>query len=313
LRLLTGCDRWSPGSSTPILMPELPEVELLCRRLDERGAGRTISRLDLASFAALKTFDPPLRSLVGRRFEECHRRGKFICVQLGAVDGSSADPEWLVIHLARGGWVKWRDKLTTAPVKVGRGPLALRVGFEEGDGFDVTEMGHEKRLAIWTAHSPDDIEQVATLGPEPLDPEFTEERCGTILRAEKAYLKHALSRQSVIAGVGNAYSDEALHAARLSPFKPASNLSDDELSRLYSSLIAVLREAIDRAESLDLDQLKDGKRGAMRVHGRTGEACPVCGDVVREVSFATRSLQYCATCQTGGKPLADRRLSRLLK
>jgi len=292
-------------------MPELPEVELLCRRLGERCAGRTVDRLDLASFAALKTFDPPLKSLVGGRFEECHRRGKFICIRLGEL--ASPGSEWLVIHLARGGWVKWRDKLTTAPVKVGRGPLAMRVGFSEGDGFDVTERGHEKRLAIWTAHSPTDIESVATLGPEPLDADFTEERFGAILGAEKADLKHALSRQSVIAGVGNAYSDEALHAARLSPFKPASKLSAEEVCRLYASLIGVLREAVKRSEELDLDQLKDGKRGGMRVHGRTGEACPICGDVVREVSFATRSLQYCATCQTGGKPLADRRLSRLLK
>ncbi len=295
-------------------MPELPEVEVLCRRLDERCAGRTVERLDLASFAALKTFDPPLRSLVPSRFEECRRRGKFICIRLADVADASPPPQhWLVIHLARGGWVKWRDKLATAPVKLGRGPLALRVGFSEGDGFDVTEMGHEKRLAVWTAHSPTEIESVATLGPEPLDAEFTEERFASILRGENADLKHALSRQSVIAGVGNAYSDEALHAARLSPFKPASKLSPDEVSRLYGSLIGVLREAIERSEPLDLDQLKDGKRGGMRVHGRAGQACPVCGDVVREVSFATRSLQYCATCQTGGKPLADRRLSRLLK
>jgi formamidopyrimidine-DNA glycosylase len=296
-------------------MPELPEVELLCRRLDERCAGRKVSRLDLASISALKTFDPPLRSLVGRTFESCSRRGKFICIRLGA-DGTA--PEWLVMHLARAGWVKWRTKLSTAPLKLGGGPIVLRVGFEGGDGFDVTEMGHERRLGVWTAHSPADIELLATLGPEPLDAEFTETRFAQILLGEKGDVKHCLSRQSVIAqsviaGVGNAYSDEALHAAKLSPFKSAAKLSPDEVSRLYNALIGVLRDALDRGDELDLDELKDGKRSGMRAHARTGLPCPICGDTIREVSFATRSLQYCPTCQTGGRPLADRRLSRLLK
>ena len=292
-------------------MPELPEVELLCRRLDERCAGRTVTRLDLASISALKTFDPPLRTLVGRSFGTCTRRGKYLCMRL---DGAGEEPpEWLVIHLARAGWIKWRDKLTTAPVRIGRGPMVLRVGFEGGAGFDVTEMGHERRLAIWTTHDPNDIEAVATLGPEPLEASFTEERFAAILAAEKGDLKHCLSRQSVIAGVGNAYSDEALHAAKLSPFKTAAKLSADEVARLYAALESVLRDAIARADTLDMDELKDGKRAGMSVHARTGLPCPVCGDIVREVSFATRSLQYCPTCQTGGKPLADRRLSRLLK
>jgi formamidopyrimidine-DNA glycosylase len=291
-------------------MPELPEVELLCRRLDERCAGREVDRLDLASISALKTFDPPLRALLGRTFESCSRRGKFICIRL---DADRTPPEWLVMHLARAGWVKWRTKLSTVPLKVGRGPIVLRMGFPEGDGFDVTEMGHERRLAVWTAHSPTDIESVATLGPEPLDPAFTEERFAEILLGEKGDLKHCLSRQSVIAGVGNAYSDEALHAAKLSPFKPAAKLSPDEVSRLYHALIGVLREALARGEGLELDELKDGKRSGMRAHGCTGLPCPICRDTIREVSFATRSLQYCPTCQTGGKPLADRRLSRLLK
>jgi formamidopyrimidine-DNA glycosylase len=292
-------------------VPELPEVELLCRRLDERCSGHTVTRLDLASISALKTFEPPLRSLVGRTFESCTRRGKYLCMRLVSAD--SSPPEWLVVNLARAGWIKWRDKLSTVPIKIGRGPMVMRVGFEGGNGFDVTEMGHERRLAIWTAHSPTDIEAVATLGPEPLDPDFTEERFAGILSAERGDLKHCLSRQSVIAGVGNAYSDEALHAAGLSPFKTAAKLSPAEISRLYAALIGVLSAAIARAEALEMDELKDGKRAGMAVHARTGLECPVCGDTVREVSFATRSLQYCPTCQTGGKPLADRRLSRLLK
>jgi formamidopyrimidine-DNA glycosylase len=292
-------------------VPELPEVEILCRRLDERCAGHTLARVDLASISALKTFDPPLRSLVGDEFRSCRRRGKYLCILLEPND--VAEPVWLVVHLARAGWIKWRDRPATGPVKVGRGPLVLRIGLDNGAGFDVTEMGHERRLAIWAVRSPEQIDGIATLGPEPLDPSFTEERFAAILAGEKGDLKHCLSRQSVIAGVGNAYSDEALHAAGLSPFKPAAKLSPEEVSRLYDALLEVLREAIDRASSLDMDELKDGKRSGMRVHARTGLQCPVCGDTVRQVSFATRSLQYCPTCQTGGKPLADRRLSRLLK
>lgn len=286
-------------------MPELPEVEILCRRLHERCAGQTIERAELASLSALKTFDPPLSALSGATFVGCHRRGKYVCFDL-------AD-SWLVVNLARSGWVKWRASFQKAPPKLGRGPLALRVRLVGGGGLDVTEMATERRLAIWIVHDPDEIEGVSTLGPEPLDPAFTRQRLAEILTGQKGDVKHALSRQSLVAGVGNAYSDEALHAARLSPFKQAAKLSDDELDRLYAGLVGVLSAGIDRAAGLDMEELKDGKRQGMSVHGRTGLPCPVCGDTVREVSFATRSLQYCATCQTGGKPLADRRMSRLLK
>jgi formamidopyrimidine-DNA glycosylase len=286
-------------------VPELPEVEILCRRLAERTSGRSVAKLELASLSALKTFDPPLRALEGRLFSGVQRRGKYICMGLSG--------DWLVVNLARSGWVKWRDKFGAGAPKLGRGPLALRARLDDGSGFDVTEMSTEKRLAIWAVHDPSDIEGIATLGPDPLDPSFTRERLGELLASQSGDLKHALSHQSLIAGVGNAYSDEALHAARLSPFKPAAKLTADELTRVYDGLVGVLREAVERASDLDLDELKDGKRSGMRVHGRTGQPCPVCGDTVREVSFATRSLQYCPTCQTGGKPLADRRLSRLLK
>jgi formamidopyrimidine-DNA glycosylase len=285
-------------------MPELPEVEALARRLDERTRGRSVERLELASVSALKTYEPPISALKGEAFGGVERRGKYVCMRIGR--------NWLVVHLARGGWVRWREKLTASPGRPGRGPLALRVGLGT-DGFDITEMGTEKRLALWVVADPADVEGIATLGPEPLDPSLTIERLGGLLAAEKGDLKHAISRQSVIAGVGNAYSDEVLHAARLSPFKPAAKLTPGELEALHSALTGVIGDAVERAAALDLDELKDGKRQHMSVHGRAGESCPVCGDTVREVSFATRSLQYCPSCQTGGRPLADRRLSRLLK
>jgi formamidopyrimidine-DNA glycosylase len=291
-------------------VPELPEVQALVEFLDERMRDQVIERCELGAIAALKTFDPSLDELVGRPVTSCIRRGKFLCLD---VDGL-----WLVIHLARGGWVTWWDSLPTTRAKPTRSPIALRVGFAAVDfapspGFDVTEMGTEKRLALWVVHRPEDVEPLAALGPDPLDPGFDAETLGTILSRAPGTIKNALATQSLIAGVGNAYSDEILHVARLSPFKPAARLNPEEVGRVHSALVTVLGEATARSSGRSAKELKGEKKRAMGVHGRTGEPCPVCGDVVREVSYATKSLQYCATCQTGGKPLADRRLSRLLK
>ena len=290
-------------------MPELPEVEALTRFLAVQAVGRVIRRVELAAFAALKTFDPPLDALVGRTVAGCGRRGKFLLLSTVPED----DELWLVLHLARGGWVRWSDDLPAAKAKPGKGPLALRVGFEGGSGFDVTEAGTEKRLATYVVRSPDHVEGVTRLGPDPLDPAFDTAAFAAALREHGGQVKAALTTQSVVAGVGNAYSDEALHVARLSPFKNAAKLDDDEVGRLHAAVVAVLSEAMERSAGLPAAGLKAEKRSGMRVHGRTGEPCPVCGDTIRQVAFATKSLQYCPTCQTGGKPLADRRLSRLLK
>jgi formamidopyrimidine-DNA glycosylase len=291
-------------------MPELPEVQALVEFLDEKMAGRQVERCELGAIAALKTFDPPLDDLIGRQVTSCSRRGKFVCIDL--------DGLWLVIHLARGGWVKWWDTLPTTKARPSRSPIALRIGFTAADfapsaGFDVTEMGTEKRLALWVVHQPTDVEPLADLGPDPLDPGFDVATLGRILATAKGTIKNALSTQSLIAGVGNAYSDEILHGAKLSPYKAAAKLSADEIERVHSAMVTILGDAVARSSGRSAQELKGEKKRAMAVHGRTGEPCPVCGDVVREVSFATKSLQYCATCQTGGRPLADRRLSRLLK
>lgn len=286
-------------------MPELPEVETLARFLDGRAAGHTVERAELAAFAALKTYDPPLDALVGRTVTGCGRRGKFLLLE--------ADALWLVLHLARGGWLRWSDELPAARARPGKGPLALRIGLEGGAGFDVTEAGTEKRLAAYVVRSPDDVDGVARLGPDPLDPAFDAAALGAALRAHGGQLKAALTTQTVVAGVGNAYSDEALHVARLSPFKSAAKLGDDEVGRIHAAVVEVLTDALQRSAGLPAAGVKAEKKSGMRVHGRTGQPCPVCGDTIREVSFATKSLQYCTTCQTGGKPLADRRLSRLLK
>jgi formamidopyrimidine-DNA glycosylase len=286
-------------------VPELPEVEALTRYLSEQAGGQRVERIELAALSALKTFRPPIDSLRGQVVQGVERRGKHVCFHVG--------PEWMVVHLSRGGWVQWRDQVPTARAKMGKGPLALRVGLSGGAGFDLTEAGTEKRLAIWIVDDPAAVEGVARLGPDPLADGFDVAALGAALASRPGNLKTVLTDQSVLAGVGNAYSDEVLHAARLSPFKAAGKLTPAELQGLHAALMTTLGDAVTRSLGLPAKGLKGEKKSGMAVHGRAGLACPVCGDTVREVSFATRSLQYCPTCQTGGRTLADRRLSRLLK
>lgn len=259
----------------------------------------------MATVSALKTFSPAPSDLVGRPVTGVTRHGKWLDL---ATDGPH-----LVWHLARAGWLRWYDAVPGTPVRPGRSPLALRVVLDDGSGFDLTEQGTRKRLAVHVVDDPADVPLVASLGVEPLAEEFTVERLIELARARNQQVKGLLRDQGVIAGIGNAYSDEILHAARMSPFALTGKLSDDDLARLHATIREVLTEALEAAAGRPAAELKDAKRRGMRVHGRTGEACPVCGDVVREVSFADSALQYCATCQTGGKPLADRRMSRLLK
>jgi formamidopyrimidine-DNA glycosylase len=280
-------------------------VEALAGFLREHCAGQDIARAEGAALSALKTFDPPIERLAGRTIAGVSRIGKYLTFDTGGI--------WLVIHLARGGWVHWREQVPAARARPGRGPMALRIGLSGGAGFDVTEQGTEKRLALWVVTDPAQVEGIAGLGPDPLSPGFTAEVLGRVLRSSSGHLKNVLTDQSALAGVGNAYSDEALHAARLSPYKPAARLSDEEVGRLHGALVRVLADAVARSTGLAASGLKSEKKSGLAVHGRTGQPCPVCGDTIREVSLASKSFQYCPTCQTGGKPLADRRLSRLLK
>ncbi|WP_166346746.1 Fpg/Nei family DNA glycosylase [Phytoactinopolyspora limicola] len=287
-------------------MPELPEVEALGAFLREHAVGKAVKRIDVATINVLKTFDPPLTALGGLTVTGVSRHGKFLDINCDGVH--------LVIHLARAGWLRWSDSLSPRPPKPGKGPLALRVHLVDGSGFDLTEAGTRKKLAVYVVRDASDVPGVARLGIDPLGPEFTVEHLHGLLRAAgRAQIKGVLRNQSVIAGIGNAYSDEVLHAARLSPFHPASTLSDDEVADLHRVIVDELTSALTRAAGLAARDLKDSKRSSMRVHGRTGQPCPVCQDTVREVSFSDSSFQYCPTCQTGGKVLADRRLSRLLK
>ncbi|MFF2379624.1 Fpg/Nei family DNA glycosylase [Streptomyces sp. NPDC058108] len=286
-------------------MPELPEVEALRDFLADHLVGRRVVRVLPVAISVLKTYDPPVTAFEGREVTAVCRRGKFLDIE--------ADGLHLVTHLARAGWLQWRDPLPDGPPKPGKGPLALRVALESGEGFDLTEAGTQKRLAVHVVRDPEEIPGVARLGPDPLAADFDEARFARLLEGERRRLKGALRDQSLIAGVGNAYSDEILHAARMSPFKLASSLTPEETGRLYEALRGTLSEAVERSHGLAAGRLKREKKTGLRVHGRTGEPCPVCGDTIREVSFSDSSLQYCPTCQTGGRPLADRRLSRLLK
>jgi formamidopyrimidine-DNA glycosylase len=287
-------------------VPELPEVESLARFLRERMVGDVVARVDVAAISVLKTYDPPVTALGGLAVAGVERHGKFLDLD---VDGLH-----LVVHLARAGWLRWKDEQPSVPPRPGKGPLALRLHLASGAGFDLTEQGTKKGLAVYVVRDVVDVPGIARLGVDPLSGEFDRDRLAALLAAAgRAQVKGVLRDQSVIAGIGNAYSDEVLHVARMSPFKPASSLGDAELDVLHAAIVDTLRDAVARSAGLGASALKGEKKLGLRVHGRAGQQCPVCGDTVREVSFADSALQYCATCQTGGKPLADRRLSRLLK
>ena len=290
-------------------MPEFPEVEALASFLRERATGRAVLRADVAAFSAVKTFDPPLSALGGAIVSGASRHGKFLSLDF--------DGMHLVVHLARGGWLQWRESLPPAPPRPGKSPLASRLHlapeFDGGPvaGFDLTEQGTQKRLAVYLVREVSEVPGVSRLGPDALT--IAPDELAELLGKQRAQLKGALTDQTVLAGVGNAYSDEILHVARLSPFKIAAKLTADELDRLAGAMQSVLRDAVQRSVGQKAATLKSEKRSGLRVHARAGLPCPVCGDTVKSISFADKHFEYCPTCQTEGRELADRRLSKLLK
>lgn len=296
-------------------MPELPEVAGLGAFLGDRLRGAVLTKIQIVSFAVLKTADPPYTALEGRTISGVQRRGKFIIID--------ADGIYLAFHLAKAGWLRYTESPSNALLPRGKGYIAARFEFsrirpdadggEAHLGIDLTEAGTKKSLALYVVRDPEDIPGIASLGPEPLSASFTLDAFAEILSSSSQQIKGLLRNQGVIAGIGNAYSDEILHAARISPFAIAKSLDPESVRVLYDSVHNILGAAVAEAVGKAPNELKDAKRSTMRVHGRTGQACPVCGDTVREVSFADRALQYCPRCQTGGKILADRRTSRFLK
>ncbi len=287
-------------------MPELPEVEALADHLRRYAVGLPVGRVDVVAFSVLKTFDPPVSALHGRTVTGAHRWGKYLGLHAGEL--------FLIGHLSRAGWLRWSDKLAAAPLRPGKGPIALRVHLGDpgaAPGFDLTEAGTQKRLAVWLVTDPTQVPGIAALGPDAL--QLSADELAGLLAPNTGRIKTVITDQKVIAGIGNAYSDEILHVAKLSPFATAANLSDAQVTALHEAMVSVLTDAVTRSVGQQAATLKGEKRSGLRVHARTGLPCPVCGDTVREVSFADKSFQYCPTCQTGGKVLADRRMSRLLK
>jgi formamidopyrimidine-DNA glycosylase len=284
-------------------MPELPEVEALAAYLRERAVGQTVERIDVAAISALKTYDPPVSAAAGQPVTDAGRHGKFLDLSIGELH--------LVVHLARAGWLHYRDALGATPLRPGKGPIALRVRLSDGSGFDLTEAGTQKKLAAYLVRDPAEVPGVARLGPDALA--VTREEFEARLTSRRGQVKGVLTEQEILAGVGNAYSDEILHAAKLSPFAITDRLSPEALDRLYAALRSVLTDAVTRSVGQKAAELKGEKRSGLAVHARTGLPCPVCGDTIREVSFHDSNFQYCPGCQTGGKPLADRRLSKLLR
>ncbi|CAM3323709.1 Fpg/Nei family DNA glycosylase [Stackebrandtia soli] len=286
-------------------MPELPEVEALAAMLRRQAVGHAVARADAVSIAVLKTYDPSLTALVGENVTDVDRSGKFLDLTIGGLH--------LVIHLARAGWLRWQDEMPTGTPRQGRGPTAFRLVLDDGAGFDLTEAGTKKSLAVYLVADPTEIPGIAALGVDPFDGAFDVSALRRILNGNTSRLKTVLRDQKLIAGIGNAYSDEILHAAKLSPYKTAADVTGAEAATLHDTIVRILADAATAESSLPAAKLKAHKRSTLRVHGREGERCEVCGDAIRSVNFADSSFQYCPTCQTDGKILADRRMSRLLK
>src|SRR5438132_8979159 len=252
-------------------MPELPEVESLAAFLRGHATGHAVARADAASFSVLKTFGPPLTDLSGQQITKVGRHGKFL-------DLATDRGLHLIMHLARAGWRRWRDDLPTAPPKPGKSPLAFRLRLDDGSGFDLTEQGTKKRLAVYLVRDPAEVPGVATLGPDPLAADFTVDTLAGLLAGRRTQIKGVLRDQHIIAGIGNAYSDEVLHAAKMSPFKLAASLTPDEVAGLYTAMRGCLKEAVARSAGMAAGELKAEKKAGLRVHGRAGQLCPVCGD-----------------------------------
>jgi formamidopyrimidine-DNA glycosylase len=288
-------------------VPELPEVEALADHLRRHAVGLTVGRGAVAARSGVQTVAPPISALHGRVVTGANRWAKYLGLQCGDLH--------LITHLSRAGWLRWSDQLSPAPLRPGgKSPIALRVHLGkpgEAPGFDLTEAGTQKRLAVWLVDDPMKVPQIAALGPDALS--LGPDDLAAALEGNSARIKNVITDQKVIAGIGNAYSDEILHVAKLSPFATAGKLTDAQLAALHDAMISVLTDAVTRSVGQGAATLKGEKRSGLRVHARTGLPCAVCGDTVREVSFADKSFQYCPTCQTGGKVLADRRMSKLLK
>lgn len=282
-------------------MPELPDVTVYIEALRERIVGRKLLRALVKSPFLLRSASPPLSATQGRTVHELRRIGKQIAIGL---EGGL----WLVLHLKIAGRLHWQ---TSAPRMGGRNTLAA-FEFESG-WLSLTEAGTQRRAALYVAAGEEGLQALDPGGIEPLDASL--EGFSAALRATNHTLKRALTDPHLLSGVGNAYSDEILHRAQLSPVAMTQKLSDDEMERLYTATRAILIEWTDRLRADAGGEFPEGVtafRPEMAVHGRYGKPCPRCGAKIQRIRYASNETDYCAQCQTGGRLLADRALSRLM-
>lgn len=283
-------------------MPELPDIVVYIESLERRVLGETLRAVRVASPSVLRTFDPPYDAPAGRQVVVLKRVGKRIAVEF-------ENDLWLVIHLMVAGRLRWEPPRKAIPKKVGLAAL----DFDDGTVL-LTEQGTKRRAGIWLFQGYQGVAGLDRGGVEPL--EVDGEEFGRALRAENRTLKRALTDPRIFSGIGNAYSDEILWSAQLSPVKRTAQLTDDEITRLQSAVVESLLAWTERLR----DEVGEGWptkvtafREDMAVHGKFKQPCPRCGSPVQRIVYASNETNYCANCQTGGKLLADRSLSRLLK
>jgi formamidopyrimidine-DNA glycosylase len=279
-------------------MPELPELEAFVRAQRDRLCAQPIESVPAAHFATVKTIEPPIQSLAGQRFVDVRRRAKRL---LFATDAGPV----LMLHLMSAG------RLSVGATRPRSAVLA--VVFADGTQLAMSEPGSKRRAGAWLLEPAALEAGLAHLGPEPLDPGFTVAMLRSQLDRHPHQLHAFLRDQRAIAGIGRAYANEILHAARLSPYARGATLSDEQLTRLHEAITGLLSAAVERLVPLSQDGLATKAKGGYAVHDRAGEECPRCGNEIRFVSFDEHTLYYCPTCQTDGRVLADRRLSRLLR
>nr|WP_315268617.1 DNA-formamidopyrimidine glycosylase family protein [Microbacterium lemovicicum] len=279
-------------------MPESPEVQALAEFLSARAVGRRIVALDVVLPKIVKAGAPA--EAAGGLIDAVERRGKMLDIGVSSASG----PAHLIVHWVHDGWLLWHDVVPEGIRRTGEATLLARVRLDDGSGFDLTDDGPWKALTLSAVSDPSDVPAVAALGPDPTAPGFTREDVAAAVSGRRKQLKALVQDQKAFAGIGNAYSDEILHAARLSPVVHASTLGAEEIDRLFDSARTVLADAVTARRGSRPEALKDDKRADMRVHRRPGEACPVCGDTIAEMTFSGAAAHYCPTCQTGGARLA---------
>jgi formamidopyrimidine-DNA glycosylase len=288
-------------------MPELPDITAYIAALEPRIVGQTLERVRLHSVFVLRTADPPIESVNGRTVREIRRIGKRIAI--GVEGGAGSDDKlWLVIHLMIAGRLHWRP----ANAKLAGRQALLALDFADG-ALILTEAGSKRRASLHLVRGEQDLRDIDPGGVEIFSSDMNEFRAA--LTTENRTLKRALTDPRLISGVGNAYSDEILHAARLSPITLTHKLTADEWQRLYDATRSTLSSWTDRLVAEAKTKFPEGVtafRPEMAVHGRFSKPCPRCGSPIQRIRYADNETNYCATCQTGGKVLADRSLSRLL-